>query len=53
MMCVKEFKNAPQGYKKDMKRPVVFLDIKMPVLLKLMCMFNVIPIKITTGLWGS
>lgn len=35
--------NPPEGYRKDMKWPVIFLDIKIPVLLKLMCMFDVVP----------
>lgn len=41
--------NALEGYRKDMKRPVLFLDIKMPVLLKLMCVFDVVSVKITAG----
>lgn len=41
--------SAPEGNRKDMKRPVPFLDIKVPVLLKLMCVFDVVSVKITAG----
>lgn len=53
MIYMKAFENAPEGYKKDVKMPVIFLDIKMPVLLKLMCMFNIIPLKIAKFLGGD
>ena len=43
----------PRNTRKILKGPVIFLDIEMPVLFKFIFMFNVIPVKITTGILGT